>query len=326
MAKPLSLVFDPRCLLHLAHTHDNIWHPDHQKEQPGRVAGIISRLASGGLLDRQDVIIKRAVKPAPVEALLRAHTAEHLRKLAGKDTRLQMNDASTSLQLDDLASALSDAGLDAALAATLMGDSRLLADVGNTAPGYEFQESKSVYSCDYTPAVAALAAGGVMAAVDSVASGEARASFAIIRPPGHHCSDHGEGGFCWLNNVAVAVRHAQAAHRANRIAVLDWDIHHVSALFLSPLGGIYSVFISCVLFPSEVPLRYCDVRCFRAAHHLCPSLAGRRHAGHLRGRPLSSVHLHPPLHAPGGVRVLPGHRQLGRRRTHWRSRRCCSDW
>lgn len=81
---------------------------------------------------------------------------------------------------------------------------------------------------------ALLAVGGVLRAVDAVMGGEAENAFCAIRPPGHHAQNHGahcdgryQGeGFCFFNNVAVGARHAQNAHKAERILVIDWDYHH----------------------------------------------------------------------------------------------------
>ncbi|MBK5947772.1 class II histone deacetylase, partial [Rhodobacter veldkampii DSM 11550] len=59
---------------------------------------------------------------------------------------------------------------------------------------------------------------------------------ALTRPPGHHCLPEFPNGFCLLNNIAVAIRAAQAAGLARRIAVVDWDVHHgngTEAIFLS---------------------------------------------------------------------------------------------
>jgi acetoin utilization deacetylase AcuC-like enzyme len=208
----LSIVWDPRCLLHLAHTNpDNIWDDDHQKEQPGRLAGIVARLRASGRFAAPGVV-QRPCAPASHAQLLRAHSAEHLAHVAALDARGGGGDSAPPL--------------DDAHARALLDDAAALTAAGNAAPGYVFNPSRSVYSCDYTPAVAALAAGGVCAAVDDVATGAAAAAFAVVRPPGHHCSSHGEGGFCWLNNVAVGVRHAQDAHGVRRVAILDWDIHH----------------------------------------------------------------------------------------------------
>ncbi len=70
------------------------------------------------------------------------------------------------------------------------------------------------------------AAGGAVAAVDEVMSGAADAAFVAARPPGHHAGARNPMGFCFVNNIAVAARHAQAAHGAERVAIVDFDVHH----------------------------------------------------------------------------------------------------
>ncbi|MFZ9668779.1 MAG: histone deacetylase [Solirubrobacterales bacterium] len=74
--------------------------------------------------------------------------------------------------------------------------------------------------------VALEAAGGAIEAVEMVASGRAPASFALVRPPGHHATPDRAMGFCLFNNVAVAARHAQSSLGIERVAILDWDVHH----------------------------------------------------------------------------------------------------
>ncbi|WET35705.1 histone deacetylase family protein [Agrobacterium fabrum] len=68
--------------------------------------------------------------------------------------------------------------------------------------------------------------GAAMAAVDDVFSGAADNVFVAARPPGHHAETAKAMGFCLFNNVAIATRHAQKAHGAERIAIIDWDVHH----------------------------------------------------------------------------------------------------
>jgi acetoin utilization deacetylase AcuC-like enzyme len=59
-----------------------------------------------------------------------------------------------------------------------------------------------------------------------VASGAARNAYALSRPPGHHCLPDQAMGFCLLANIAIAIEKAIAAHGLERIAVVDWDVHH----------------------------------------------------------------------------------------------------
>ena len=69
-------------------------------------------------------------------------------------------------------------------------------------------------------------AGGACAMVDALLGGEAGAGFSALRPPGHHAEAGQAMGFCFFNNVAVAAAHALRAWGAERVLVLDWDVHH----------------------------------------------------------------------------------------------------
>ncbi len=70
------------------------------------------------------------------------------------------------------------------------------------------------------------AAGAVVQAVDLVMAGEAGCAFCSVRPPGHHAERNGAMGFCIFNNVAVGVAHALALYGLQRVAILDFDVHH----------------------------------------------------------------------------------------------------
>lgn len=70
------------------------------------------------------------------------------------------------------------------------------------------------------------AAGCALAATDAVFAGKVRNAFAAVRPPGHHATTDRGMGFCILNNVALAARHAQKKHGAKRVLIVDWDVHH----------------------------------------------------------------------------------------------------
>jgi acetoin utilization deacetylase AcuC-like enzyme len=70
------------------------------------------------------------------------------------------------------------------------------------------------------------AAGAVVLGVDLVMSGQSSAAFCNVRPPGHHAERNTAMGFCIFNNVAVGAAHALQAHQLERVAILDFDVHH----------------------------------------------------------------------------------------------------
>jgi acetoin utilization deacetylase AcuC-like enzyme len=70
------------------------------------------------------------------------------------------------------------------------------------------------------------ACGAGIAAVDGVIGGEFRKAFCAVRPPGHHATASTAMGFCLFNNIAVAAAHALATHGLQRVAILDFDVHH----------------------------------------------------------------------------------------------------
>ncbi|MBX3245277.1 MAG: histone deacetylase [Acidobacteria bacterium] len=97
---------------------------------------------------------------------------------------------------------------------------------GAFANGLERLDADTVISMKSFDA-AMLAAGGAIAAVDAVMQGEAKNAFAALRPPGHHATAESAMGFCLFNNVAVAARYAQNKFKeVERVAIIDWDVHH----------------------------------------------------------------------------------------------------
>ncbi|KRG42986.1 acetoin utilization protein [Stenotrophomonas panacihumi] len=75
-------------------------------------------------------------------------------------------------------------------------------------------------------AAALRAAGAGIAAVDAVMAGHAQTAFCAVRPPGHHATAQTAMGFCLFNNIAVAAAHARDKHGLERVAIVDFDVHH----------------------------------------------------------------------------------------------------
>ena len=78
----------------------------------------------------------------------------------------------------------------------------------------------------YTIRAALRAAGAAVQATDLVLGGEAPSAFCCVRPPGHHAERAAAMGFCFFNNVAVGIRHALTVHELQRVALIDFDVHH----------------------------------------------------------------------------------------------------
>jgi acetoin utilization deacetylase AcuC-like enzyme len=78
----------------------------------------------------------------------------------------------------------------------------------------------------HTVQAALRAAGAVVQATDLVVGGEAPSAFCCVRPPGHHAERGAAMGFCFFNNVAVGIRHALTVHGIQRVALIDFDVHH----------------------------------------------------------------------------------------------------
>ena len=77
-----------------------------------------------------------------------------------------------------------------------------------------------------TLTVSLRAAGAAIAGVDAVMKGEVENAFCAIRPPGHHAEPTRSMGFCVFNNIAIAARYAISAYGIERVAIIDFDVHH----------------------------------------------------------------------------------------------------
>jgi acetoin utilization deacetylase AcuC-like enzyme len=91
------------------------------------------------------------------------------------------------------------------------------------AGGRRFGSTTVLSATSWRPVLAA--AGTAMAAADAVAGGDTAIGYALVRPPGHHAGPAVADGYCFFNNVALAAERFRAAG-AERVAIVDWDVHH----------------------------------------------------------------------------------------------------
>ncbi|MDF3060783.1 MAG: histone deacetylase superfamily [Microvirga sp.] len=94
--------------------------------------------------------------------------------------------------------------------------------------------------------------GGAVRAVDEVMTGKVKNAFSAMRPPGHHAERTRAMGFCFYNNAAIAARHAQKAHGAERAVIVDWDVHHGNGsqdIFWSDASVMYCSTHQMPLYP-----------------------------------------------------------------------------
>ena len=106
-----------------------------------------------------------------------------------------------------------------------------LAEIGETfdrvaESGALAQVDPDTAACVHTRQAALRAAGAAVAATDLVIDGRAENAFCAIRPPGHHATRDAAMGFCFYNNVAIAARHALDVRGLERVAIVDFDVHH----------------------------------------------------------------------------------------------------
>lgn len=104
--------------------------------------------------------------------------------------------------------------------------------------------------------VALRAAGAAMRATELVMSGAARSAFGLVRPPGHHATADQAMGFCLFNNAALAARAAQQLHGAEKVAIVDIDVHHGNGtqdVFYDDASVLYCSLHQWPLYPGTGP-------------------------------------------------------------------------
>ena len=92
--------------------------------------------------------------------------------------------------------------------------------------GHRYLDTPDVAICAESQGIALLAAGAGLALADAMMAGRINNGFALVRPPGHHAEQDAALGFCLYNNVAVLARYLQRRHGLEKIAIVDWDVHH----------------------------------------------------------------------------------------------------
>jgi len=108
----------------------------------------------------------------------------------------------------------------------LLAHHRQYLDALSPLEGRSAQLDPDTYASPRSLEVARLAAGSLVDLALRVARGEAKRAFAALRPPGHHAEQGAPMGFCLFNNVAIAAQALRARAGVERVAIVDWDVHH----------------------------------------------------------------------------------------------------
>jgi len=93
------------------------------------------------------------------------------------------------------------------------------------------------------------AVGGVIEATDAVISSQVNSAFALVRPPGHHATAMAAMGFCLFNNIAIAARHALKKHKIEKVAIIDFDVHHGNGTQEAFYGSPQVLYVSAHQYP-----------------------------------------------------------------------------
>ena len=92
--------------------------------------------------------------------------------------------------------------------------------------GHSHLDSMDVAISSQSFDIAKLAVGAGLSLADALINGDITNGFALVRPPGHHAEHDGALGFCLFNNIAILAYYLQQAHGLEKIAIVDWDVHH----------------------------------------------------------------------------------------------------
>jgi len=118
--------------------------------------------------------------------------------------------------------------------------------------GVEQEPYADTYLCPNSKDAILRACGAGIAAAQSIMTGGVKRVFCAVRPPGHHAETTRVNGFCFVNNAAVAARYLQDAHQINKVAIIDFDVHHgngTQEIFYSDSSVFYGSIHQSPLFP-----------------------------------------------------------------------------
>jgi len=93
------------------------------------------------------------------------------------------------------------------------------------------------------------AAGGTIIAAEAVMDGKVNSSFALVRPPGHHATQDQAMGFCIFNNIAVAAKYVRTKYKLDRIAIIDFDVHHGNGTHDAFVSDPHVLYVSTHQYP-----------------------------------------------------------------------------
>ena len=143
-----------------------------------------------------------------------------------------------------------------------------------------------------TKEAALRAAGATMAAVDALVAGEADTAFCAMRPPGHHAEPARAMGFCFFNSIAVGAAHARAVYGLDRIAVVDFDVHHgngTQAIFWDEPDVLFASTHQMPLYPGTGAERECGSHGQVVNAPLSPGASGKAFRERFEERVLLAV-------------------------------------
>jgi len=118
--------------------------------------------------------------------------------------------------------------------------------------GVEKEPYADTFLCEHSKEAILRSCGAGIAAADNLIKGSEKRIFCAVRPPGHHAETERVNGFCFVNNVAVTARYLQNRYQFERVAIIDFDVHHgngTQEIFYSDKSVVYGSIHEHPLFP-----------------------------------------------------------------------------